>query len=299
MNVFLEMVHSVYDFKSYGLFLKDKNRKTFLFGFLLVFIYFLITIIVPFVRFEASTGGIMNVIDQIVPDFTIENSTVSVARQVEYDNGDMYIFVDTKEGPIDDTVINDYLRSYNRVLIMDSERAVIKNSRQIQEIFYKDLDPELFMTKVKLFESLTSTVAIVVAISMIVIFVGMELLFFFGVLFVGLLGMIVASCMQAPLTFGQLYKLGVYTRTTPLLIKALLSFLPFGIPFYTMISIGISLYYLSGAIRYMKASALANGPLSFSSNQTGPIQNIEDQNGQGSWNRPNDDYDRWNRPYDG
>ncbi|RAZ93918.1 hypothetical protein DK853_37830, partial [Klebsiella oxytoca] len=82
--------------------------------------------------------------------------TVSVARQVEYDNGDMYIFVDTKEGPIDDTVINDYLRSYNRVLIMDSERAVIKNSRQIQEIFYEDLDPELFMTKVKLFESLTS-----------------------------------------------------------------------------------------------------------------------------------------------
>ena len=46
----------------------------------------------------------------MVPDFTIENSTVSVARQVEYDNGDMYIFVDTKEGPIDDTVINDYLR---------------------------------------------------------------------------------------------------------------------------------------------------------------------------------------------
>ena len=36
MNVFSELIHSVYDLKSYGIFLKDRKRKTFLFGFLLV-----------------------------------------------------------------------------------------------------------------------------------------------------------------------------------------------------------------------------------------------------------------------
>lgn len=45
------MVHSVYDTKCYGQFLRDKKGKTFLFGFLLVMFYFLITIMVPFTKF--------------------------------------------------------------------------------------------------------------------------------------------------------------------------------------------------------------------------------------------------------
>lgn len=274
MNVFSEMVHSVYDTKCYGQFLRDKKGKTFLFGFLLVMFYFLITIMVPFTKFQLSRGGVVNLINEAVPDFTIENRTVTVARPVEYQEGNTYIFVDT-DVSLEDSRIEGYLRNYGQVVILDRERAVVKSSGQTQEIVYRDMDSETYMTKDRLLQKISPVITVVLAAGLLIIFVGMELLFFFGVLFVGLLGMIVASCMQYPLTFGQLYKLGIYTRTTPLMIKAVMSFLPFGIPFYTVISIGISLLYLSGGIRNMKTPPLTGGPLVFSSDHTGPLKSGE------------------------
>ncbi|MCH5344337.1 MAG: DUF1189 family protein, partial [Acetatifactor sp.] len=82
-------------------------------------------------------------------------------------------------------------------------------------------------------------------------------LFFFGVLFVALMGMIVASCMNYKLTFGQLYLLGIYSRTLPLLIKALISFLPFHIPFFWVINFGLSLFIMIMAIKKMKEQEAA------------------------------------------
>ena len=80
----------------------------------------------------------------------------------------------------------------------------------------------------------------------------MTALFFFGVLFVALIGMAVASALKYRLTFGQLYLLGIYSRTLPLIIKALVSFLPFRIPMFWAINFGISIIILALAIKKMK-----------------------------------------------
>lgn len=67
-----------------------------------------------------------------------------------------------------------------------------------------------------------------------------------------LLGMIVAACMKYRLTFGQLYLLGIYSRTLPLLVKALLSLLPFSIPLYFIANIGLSVLIIGCAIYNMQ-----------------------------------------------
>lgn len=266
MNVFAELVHSVYDLKSYSVFMKDRKRKTFLFGFLLVFLYYLLTIIVPYAKFQISTGGVVKLADEYIPDFTIENRTVTVDSTLEREFGDTYIFVNTDDYMEEDEALF-YLTNYNQVLIVDSEKAIFQSDTQFQSLYYSEIDPDLYMTKTLLLQEVGPYVTAIIAIGLIVIFVGMELLFFFGVLFVALLGMIVASCMQYHLTFGELYKLGIYTRTTPLLIKALVSFLPISIPFYAVISTAISLAYLTGAIKHMKTPLLENGGVSFQSDQ--------------------------------
>ena len=93
-------------------------------------------------------------------------------------------------------------------------------------------------------------------IIMIICYVVMTALFFFGVLFVALLGMIVASCMRYQLTFGQLYLLGVYSRVLPLLIKALVSYLPFTIPYFWVINFGLSVVIIGIAIKGMREDLL-------------------------------------------
>lgn len=284
MNVFSEMVHSIYDCKSYAIFLKDRKRKTFLFGFLLAAFYFLLTIMVPFVRFQMSTGGIMKIVDEVIPDFSIEDGQLDVEDQFEFEEGDTYVYIDTKHGGMTQEKITDRLYRYGSVIIADSDTLVIKNSGQIQTLSFSDLDLEI--TKSEMIAAFSPFVTIMVAAGMVVIFLFMEAAFFFGVIFVGLFGMIVASCMQAKLTFGELYKLGIYARTTPLLIKAVLSFLPFGIPFFWVISLGISLGYLAGAIRNMNTPDLGGQPLEFYSEGSA----LEDR-----FRRPEEDYSQWNQ----
>lgn len=283
MNVFCELVHSIYDCKSYETFFKDRKRKTFLFGFLLVVIYFLLTMIVPFVRFQMSTGGIVKIVDEVVPDFAIADGRLDVEEQFEFAEGDTYFFVDTKDEAMTEEMILENLRRYGTVLIADSENLIVKSNGQVQTLQIADLDIEI--TKSEIITMFRPFVNLAIGIILVIVFLFMQATFFFGVIFVALFGMIVASCMQTKLTFGKLYKLGIYTRTTPLLIKALLSFLPFGLPFFWIISLGISLGYLAGAMRSMNTQDLGGQPVVFHSEESA----LEDR-----WKRPEEDYNHWN-----
>ncbi len=83
-------------------------------------------------------------------------------------------------------------------------------------------------------------------------FVWMTAWFFAGVLVIALISMIVASCMKVKISFGKLYILGIYSRTLPLIIKAAVSILPFGIPFFYVINIGLSVLIIGLALQSIK-----------------------------------------------
>ncbi len=291
MNVLKELLHSVYDLGSYPVFMKDRKRKTFFFGFLLVLLYFLLTIMVPYIRFQVSTGGLVRMADEVIPDFSIRNQSITVEHPVELDEDDTYVFINTDNTYVSEDEVRQYLHNYSTVFIVDSEKIIFQNNMQVKSIAFSEIDPDLDITKTALLEKLSPYVTAITAIILVVIFIGMLLLFFLGVLFVALLGMIVASCKHQSMTFGELYKLAIYTRTTPLLIKAVLSFLPFGIPFFFVINIAISLAYIAGAIQHMQAQPLDGSPLVFSSDQSGPVEQQPSSDGS-----LQDYEDRWNRP---
>lgn len=270
MNVLKELLHSVYKLDSYPVFMQDRKRKTFLFGVLLVFLYFMATVFIPVMKYPVTPGRFTKLLEEVVPDFTLRDQTLTVDKEVEYREPDLYIYVNTADTCVDASSLQQVLHAYTRVLVMDSEKIVIKNRGEVQMYTYSDLDPDLSFSKEQLLAMVKQYSPLIFAGLLgllVVIFVFMNFGFFFGVLFVALLGMIVASCMHQNMTFGQLYKLGVYTRTTPLLIKALVSFLPVGVPFYFLISMGISLAYMAGAMRKMQELPPLQGPLVFSSEQ--------------------------------
>ena len=152
MNVFSELIHSVYDLKSYGIFLKDRKRKTFLFGFLLVLLYYLVTVILPFVQFQVSTGGIGKIVDELLPDFTISDNKLHVDEPYELIERDVFIFVDTEQEFMDQDDIQKILRRYNMVLVADENTLVIKNNNQIQYLEFADWSPDLKTSKRQLID---------------------------------------------------------------------------------------------------------------------------------------------------
>ncbi len=59
MNIFREMSLSVYSFKSYKEFLNNRKSKVFLFAIVVMLIYFVLTIIVPFFQLGSGLGAMI------------------------------------------------------------------------------------------------------------------------------------------------------------------------------------------------------------------------------------------------
>lgn len=263
MNVFKEMIFSIYNYKYYPEFLKNRKTKVFGFGLLLVLIYFIITMVLPFAFSQLKTGGFANMLEENVPYFCLEDGILEVEDVIELEEDDMLIYIDTDPDYVFYDIYEDaeYLDDYSQALLIDSEKLIFKDSGELQQFYFEDLDMDFDR------DDLLKWIPyayLFIAIFMVFAFIWDVAVFFFGVLFVALLGMIAASCMKKQLTFGQLYMLGVYSRTLPLLIKALVSFLPFSIPFFFIINFGISLAIIIAAIQQMKEQELTK-PLEFTS----------------------------------
>ncbi len=265
MNVFKEMVLSIYSYKSYKEFLNNKKGKVFGFGLLLMLIYFLITVGIPFAQFH-GTKGIAGQMDELIPEFELSDGRLWAEDEFVYEYGGIYIAVaaNSDEVFLNARDIESSLYGYSSVWLMDSEKMILKSDGEVIEAYYSDLDMEL--TKSDLM-GLVPYIYVAIAVVMLLAFLCMTALFFLGVIFVALMGMIAASCMNYQLTFGQLYLIGIYSRTLPLLIKAAVSFLPIKIPFFFIFNFGISVFIIIMAIQKMKEKPLQK-PLEFTSDGT-------------------------------
>ncbi|NBJ91869.1 DUF1189 domain-containing protein [Parablautia muri] len=261
MNIFKEMALSIYSYKSYKEFLNNKKSKVFLFGIVLMLIYFAITMLIPFAKFQIRTGGIGALLDENIPDFELSDGELWVEDVIEYDEGSTYVCIDTDPEYVfyDADEMEEYLYSYTNVILMDSEKMILKSSGEVQGFYFSDLD---FACDKEDWMRWVPFINLIIVMFMILAYIWMSALFFFGVLFVALLGMVAASCMKHQITFGQLYLLGIYSRTLPLLIKAVISFLPINIPFFVIINFGISVFIIVRAIQNLKEQQL-NKPLEF------------------------------------
>lgn len=259
MNIFKEMVLSIYSYKSYKEFLKNKKFKVFGFGVMLMVIYFLITMGVPVIRFFGGES-IRVKIEKAVPDFELSDGELWVEDVILYDYRDTYIEIDTDLRSVLHNAyeMQDFLDDYSQVIMMDSEKMIVKSNGQVRQTYFSDVDFE-FSKKALL--KLVPYAYIFMGIFLVVAFLWMSAWFFAGVLIVALISMIVASCMNMKISFGKLYLLGVYSRTLPLLIKALVSFLPFGIPFFFIINFGLSVLIVGLALQKIKEQPQApSGP---------------------------------------
>lgn len=262
MNIFKEMALSIYSYESYSKFLKNKKGKIFGFGVLLVTLYFFITWVIPAMIHPVSFSALADSLDEAMPYFTLQDGKLWVDGIYEDDDGDNYIYINTTDGyTIDD--ISDLGRSfqgYTSVIVADSEKMIQKNNGRWETTYFSELSEIGFnIDKYDVISFLPWLNVIIVAFYVIVYFFSVAM-FFFGVLFVALFGMIIASCMKYRLSFGQLYIMGIYSRTCPLILKAIVSFLPFNIPFFWVINFAISLFIIGMAIMQMKDQSPMNPP---------------------------------------
>lgn len=243
MNVFMELVHSVYDYKYYPNYLKNKKRKVFGAGVLLATIYFLISCVCPMIMNQLTTGGFSKLIRDNVPDFKLEDGILEVDETIEMDNGDVLVYIDTDPYYVfyDADEMKSELSEYRQAILLDSEKVIIKNQGDLEQMYFSELDWEFERDDLLKF---VPYIYLFLLLVLVFVYIWDVALFFFSVLFVALVGMAIVSGMKKKLTFGQIYLLGVYSSTISWMLKALVGLLPFTIPMSWLIEFGISVIIL-------------------------------------------------------
>lgn len=251
MNIFKEIFYSIYNYKYYPLFLKNKLNRVFWTGALVSVMYFFIAILCPFVFSVIKMGGFVNAYKEIVPDFRIEDGTLIMDESYEYEDNTTliyidadYIFYDIYENP-------DYLDDYMGVILIDSEKIIVKNVIRFQQLYFSDLGDFERDDLLPFWRFLSLIICVSVAMS----WLPNMGYFFAGAFVVTLIGLIVAACMNKKLSFDEIFILSVYSRTLPLAIKAFVNVIGvIGIigPIFQFINFGISTLILILAMKHIE-----------------------------------------------
>lgn len=251
MNIFKEIFYSIYNYKYYPQFFKNKLSRVFWTGALVSIIYYFIAILCPFAFQVIKMGGFVNAYKEIVPDFRIENGALVMDETYEYEDSTTLIYIDADCIFYDIYDNPDYLDDYMNVILIDNEKIIVKNIIRFQQLYFSDLgdfgrDDLLFLVRI------VGWVAWAI--------VGMSWMsnmgyFFAGAFVVTLIGLIVAACMNKKLSFDEIFILSVYSRTLPLAIKAFVNVIGIiGIvgPIFQFINFGISTLILILAMKHIE-----------------------------------------------
>ena len=250
MNVFKEMGCSVAKVSAYPRFLANRKGKVFGYGVLLLFFYFILAYVVPALIFWIPQGGLGGALEKHVPNFELYDGVLWVEETCYIDAGASYLDIDTN-AYFDMSEAYSFSERYQSVIIMDAEKIFLKSNGQIQSYWYTDFgDLEVSRADLKRWIPMIYVCSALFGVLSYAVQVG---LFFFALLFVALIGLLFSSILKANLTFGQVYLLGIYSRTLSLGIKAIVKLLSIHIPFFWVINFGISLIYLYLAIKHAKA----------------------------------------------
>lgn len=252
VNIFAEMIHSIYDIKSYAGFQKNSGLKTVLYGVVLDVIVIFFTLFLPLILLLVPVGGIEGFGRESVPEFTLEDGEFWIEEPLEYKQynpgqGSVLIKADT-DSPITEEITKVDLLAYDQAIVMDAHHVLLKlNGSGATRFTYGELDLGDW-DRDRLFREAMPYIRVLFWGLVIILLWIMLIAFFGGALVVAWIGKLMASMQSRDVTFGSLYKMAIHSRTTPLLIKMIYMWIPVTIPFFLLINVGISCVYMWRAI---------------------------------------------------
>lgn len=255
MNIFAEMIHSIYDIPGYAKFLKNRMGKTILYGFVLCLFYFLATTGISAVLSVGLSGSTGNILSELIPDFSLKDGVLKVDQPLElkqYDDyqGGIYLKVDTSGDWVEETSDVDLL-AFDKVVFVDKEHLLVKNGDEIVRCSLAELELGSW-TRDSLLEEWLPYIKIGLVVGGIFLIWTEFLGFFLGVLVTALMGAAIAGLLHYRMRFDDLCKLAVHARTLPMLLKVICEWIPVMLPFFMVVNFGISAVYLWKAIRYLR-----------------------------------------------
>lgn len=243
---FTKIYYSIAGFEKYRLFLRQSIGRAISYLILLSLIASLFVFVPQQIEFNKMVDHLTKNFDSIIPDFTFSGGELSVNAKMPIiiDSGSMFIVIDTSDDA------EDILVNYDSVILITGNKIIQKYYTNRNEISLSTLS-YLNITKEDIEQSLPYMK-----------YMGALLFFFYIVVFtcgrfimaflVSLIGLAINSMKQTGLSYRSIFKLSIYSITLPTLLIAVVSYIPFQIPFLGLIYYIIASVYMYGAINIIK-----------------------------------------------
>jgi len=293
-NVFEELGLSVWNFKSYGMFLKNRGGRVFGFSALLIGLYLLLNTMLMSVQTLGFINSFKSEVLTRLPEFVLEDGKLTMDETFEMDEPGFYVYINTDDYLTEDE-IRDIFYDYSTAIIMDSEGVAVQSDGEHQMFSYEEIQEALGGNRYTqedlgvMVQQFMPYVYILMGIMFLFVGIGSIAAFYFRILLVSLIVLIMVKIMHMGLDYGAVFKLSVYTRAIPVLLRLLVGILPFSIPFFWVVDFGISAVY---AYMALKAIRDAEPPM-----MQGGYQ--QPYNGQGSYQQPYNGQGGYQQPYNG
>lgn len=247
MSSFCDMARAVGKPSAYPEFVKYKRGRVFGYGVLIFTLYFILRVLTPVMIFQIQVGGFSGILEDGFPVFQVSKEGLWVEEpRVFIGNGmfvraDPGIYVNPEE-------VKRLDGRFESVFIMDGEKLLFRRNQDTKIFYYREFGNLTFGSR-DVQKILGPVWWFLVLLFLVISYLGMGVLFFFGVLMLALMGKALARLRKAEIGFGQLYILALYGRTFSLLLKGFLSVCGIRVPFFWVLNFGLTLLYMDGAVR--------------------------------------------------
>lgn len=179
MNVFKEMGYAGVKPGVYPQFLRNKKGKIFGYGMLLMAFYFVITAVIPLIQLQVQIGGIGHAVKEELPDFEVTEYGFWIERPYLFDGGTTYVALNSDDY-FDEEDAYLFAQGYQSVLLVDSEKMLIKSNGQVQTLYFYMLEDGTYFSRQSIM-AFIPLIYLFVFLFLIFYFIWITALFFFGV----------------------------------------------------------------------------------------------------------------------
>jgi len=245
MSVFKQFLVSIYQFDKYGELINLKWKKVIFYEIVI----FLVTIFIsffPIIIVFVGYGGMGGIINELVPEFKIENDVLQAESMIVDENG-IRIIVDSNNSRTDFD-----LKGSSSGIIFDREKIILNNGIKTQTVLYKDLLDSLGINKFEKADifNYISTINVLFVIFLLLTFLGLAVSEIIGIFLLSSFALIINIVLKKNLNYLELIKISVYARSLSVFLTVVFAFLGFAIDFIFVVALNCA--YAFFAVKNIK-----------------------------------------------
>lgn len=247
MRIFKDIFDSIFNMEAYNRFIQYKGSRKTAYIFLLPLFRILLVTLVALMAFFSRYKGIVDYMQNVIPDFTLSASGLDMETKVDELYGNVYIYINTDE-TMDKNEL--YYRGSNNLFVFKDAILLRDSLGKETELDFKDFDlrENESVTRDEFIDNVKSTIIVVsiviTAVLAIFYYIGMVLAYAFTALLLVPIVKLVAKKTGKNLSDKRAFTISLYAKTATFTLTTLIIAVNWILAIYTDNTISIPYFYV-------------------------------------------------------